>query len=183
MTFVGGRGRCRRVPWLWVALAILAACGKGADPVLPVPPPVVAVEMTEYRFDYEGPIPSGRVVFRVHNAGRVEHRLSILPLGEDFPPIDEQLRGTKRRAVSPYAGVPNRRPGERGTFAVDLVAGRRYAMICLVVDTPDGQSHALKGMTSEFRAGRSSAPSPTTRVPITTALTTTTPPPFPPPAS
>jgi hypothetical protein len=119
--------------------------------VLPNAAPVVVVTMRDYRFDYDPTIPSGRVVFRLLNKGMVPHRPSLLPLPENLPPIDKQLRGAKRRAVSPFAGVQDRRPGASGSFAVDLAAGRRYALVCYARDR-DGSSHALKGMASEFRA-------------------------------
>lgn len=134
----------------------LASCqggdsGQASRAPLPRPAPVVKITMREYRFDYDPDIPSGRVVFRLVNKGRVSHRPSLLPLPENVPPIDEQLRGSKRRGISAFAGVPDRRPGAIGTFAVDLVAGRRYALVCYARDR-DGSVHALKGMNSEFRA-------------------------------
>lgn len=92
------------------------------------------------------------MIFRIRNVGSIPHRLAVVPLPEDFPPIQEQLRGSERRFIDPIAGIYQRLPGSTGTFAVDLAPGRRYAMICFVVD-PDDKSHAVKGMTSEFRAG------------------------------
>lgn len=135
-----------------VPLASCQAPGKSQRNKAPLPTasPVVVVTMREYRFDYNRTIPSGRVVFRFLNQGQVPHRPALVPLPEDLPPIDQQLRGSKRRAVSPLGGVFDRRPGTIGTFAVDLVAGRRYALICYARD-PDGSSHAVKGMNSEFR--------------------------------
>lgn len=105
--------------------------------------------MVDYRFEYD-PLPaSGRVLFRVTNSGNVNHSLSLLPLTDDIPPIDQQLRGTERRAIVPLAAIKARPPGAATTFAVDLVPGVRYAMVCFV---EDGQGyHALRGMTSEFR--------------------------------
>lgn len=113
-------------------------------------PPVVVITMREYRFDYDRNIPGGRVVFRFVNKGKRPHRPSLLPLPEDLPPIDQQLHGSKRRALKPFAGIPDQKPGATDTFAVDLIAGRRYALICYAQD-PDGRPHALKGMNSEFR--------------------------------
>ena len=135
----------------------LASCGggdsKGNKEPFPSAPPVVVVSMREYRFDYDRAIRSGRVVFRLVNKGQVPHRPSLLPLPGDLPPIDKQLRGSKRRTLRLFAGVGDRRPGATGTFAVDLVAGRRYALICYAED-PDGRPHAVKGMSSEFRPRR-----------------------------
>lgn len=138
---------------LVAAMIAPSSCWASAAPEQPLPsaPPVVVVTMTEYRYDYDPVIPAGRVVFQFVNEGSEDHRPSLLPLPEDMPPIDEQLRGSERRAAVPFAGVATRDPGETGTFAVDLAAGQRYALICFAV-APDGESHALKGMASEFTA-------------------------------
>lgn len=129
---------------------------------LPVGPPVVTVTMREYRFDYSTPVPSGRVVFRFVNEGRIVHQPDMIPLSEDLPPIDEQLRGDVRTAVTQFAGIPPRNPGEVGTYAVDLVPGQRYAIICFARDPDDDESHALQGMNTEFRAGGVLPPTSTT---------------------
>lgn len=134
-----------------IVLGLLATSCGGQQSRLPPLPHVVDVTMEEYRFKYEMNIPAGRVVFNVVNNGRVAHRLSLLPLDEDVPPIDVQLKGSERRIIEPFAGVPTLEPGERGTFAVDLVPGVRYAMVCFLVDEFDDTSHAIKGMNSEFR--------------------------------
>lgn len=55
-----------------------------------------------------------------------------------------------RRAIAPFASVKTRPPGASTTFAVDLHPGVRYAFVCFV-DGPDGVSHALLGMSAEFR--------------------------------
>ncbi len=106
--------------------------------------------MVDHRFEFDHDVPAGRVVFRLKNAGRAPHQMTMLPLPDELPPIAEQLRGTERRLVEPFAGVYERKPGDTGTFAVDLVAGRRYAMICAVT-AEDGEPHWKKGMATEFR--------------------------------
>lgn len=133
-----------------VALTLLSgSCGQPAEPTLPRARPVVDISMREYSFQYNHAIPSGQVTFRVRNEGRVNHRLALIPLSDDFPPIDTQLRGNKRRRVFPLAGIPDRPPGSGATFAAFLRPGR-FALICFI-RAPDGETHALKGMTSEFR--------------------------------
>ena len=136
-----------------MAVLLSASCqsSSSADAPLPPSPPVVVVTMDEYSFDYDNQIPSGRVVFRFVNDGDVAHQPDLVPLAEDIPPIGEQLRGDTRAVVFPMAGVPTRDPGETGTFAVDLAPGARYAIICFARND-DGTSHALMGMSSEFRA-------------------------------
>lgn len=145
---------------LWVLTAIAAtSCSSSSRPGPDAPPPqgapTVVVTMRDHSFAYPPNVPAGQVVFRALNEGQTVHRLTMVALTEDIPPIKEQLRGTERRFLSPFAGIPDRPPGRSGTFAVDLVPGNRYAMICFVVD-PDGESHAAKGMSAEFRAGQSS---------------------------
>ena len=153
----GARGSLSRLPRAGraalIAVLLSTSCqsSSGAEAPLPPGPPVVVVTMDEYSFEYDKQIPSGRVVFRFVNAGDVAHQPDVVPLAEDIPPIDEQLRGDTRAVVFPMAGVPTRDPGETGTFAVDLAPGARYAIICFARNE-DGASHALLGMSSEFRA-------------------------------
>lgn len=139
------------------AVAILLTTGAGdscgnPSPSAPVPkgPVVVDVTLSEYRFGFTKPTLIGRTEFRFVNEGRKEHRPSLIPLSEDFPPIDEQVRGHERRVITPVAGVVTRPPGTQGGFAVDLEPDRRYAFVCFVRDE-DGRSHAVEGMTAEFR--------------------------------
>lgn len=145
-------GRTCRVVAVVVGLVALAACGTPprARAPLPVGPQVVEVEMRDYSFAYDSRVNSGRVLLRVHNHGSVPHNLSIIPLTEDIPPIDEQLRGSERRAINPLARVKSRPPGMGTTLAVDLAPGVRYAFICFVRD-PEGRPHFLRGMSTEFR--------------------------------
>lgn len=150
--------RRRAVAVLATALAAAAgvACSSGqsggaARPPAPSPAPVVTVTMHDFRFELDRDVPAGRVVFRAINAGKSPHNLTMIPLPDDVPPIAEQLRGTQRRLVEPFAGIYEREAGDTGTFAVDLAANQRYAMICSV-PAEDGEPHWMKGMASEFRA-------------------------------
>lgn len=139
---------------------MVGGCHASSPRALPAAPPTVVVTMRDvggYRIDYNPVIPAGRVVFKVVNAGRLVHRLALLPLPEDFPPIDEQLHGSERQTLTPFAGVPDHLPGETATFAVDLAPAQRYALVCFAED-PDGGSHALMGMNSEFRTTGDATP-------------------------
>lgn len=142
----------RRWSWWPLSALLTLSCSPDAasEPPLPPTPPVVVVTMDEYRFSYDAHVPAGRVVFRFINKGHLQHRPSLLPLSDDVPPILDQVRGADRRSAAPFAGTPNREPGEIGTFAVDLVPDQRYAIICFARD-PDGGSHAQQGMVAEFR--------------------------------
>ena len=142
----------RRATGMALAVVVLGACQtSSSEPALPPGPPVVEVTMREYGFEYNPEVPSGRVVFRLVNAGRLAHQPDLIPLIEALPPIDQQVRGQERAVVTPFAGVRARQPGQVGTFAVDLEPGQRYAFVCFARDPDDDQSHALQGMTTEFR--------------------------------
>lgn len=129
----------------------------------PLPPevPTVEVRLAEHDLLYESPVPAGRVVFRIHNAGDRVHRLALLPLPEDFPPLEEELANDSPRSVDPFARIPNLAPGETGTFAVDLAAGKRYAMVDFS-KTSDGRTQAKLGVAAEFRPQKRSPPVPST---------------------
>jgi hypothetical protein len=146
--------RCGVAATVGLAAAVaLGSCASGrAGSALPrTPQSKLLVTMDEYRLEYKTPVPSGRVVFRVVNAGRRPHRLTLLPLPEDVPPIDQQLRGHKRRVIAPLGNLPELAPGSTNTFAVDLAPDQRYALIDFSPG-PGGRSNALLGMTSEFHA-------------------------------
>lgn len=145
------RGVARGPLWALPTLTLLAASCGGEDKEAPLPPPprVVEVDMREYRFDYTPRIPRGRVVFRAHNRGRRAHEIVLVPVPENFPPIDKQLHSKTRRPVGKLAHLRPLRPGESDAFAVDLVPGR-YAMVDFIT-ARDGEINGLKGMNSEFR--------------------------------
>jgi hypothetical protein len=135
---------------------VLASCAEGQRSQAPLPssPQVVTVTMAEFRYDYwnAGGIRGGRAVFRVRNMGRLQHEFGLYEIGDDVPPIDAQVHGTERRGARSFAGTA-RRPGGTDVVAVDLVPGRRYAILCTIVEPGELQSHGIKGMVSEFRAG------------------------------
>lgn len=144
-------GPTRGAGWALIALLALLAgsCGGGQDAPLPPSPQVVEVKMREYAFDYDRSIGPGRTVFRVHNTGRRRHDLVLIPLPQDLPPIDVQLRSKTRRVVAPLGRVRPLRPDASGTFAADLAPGR-YGMVSFVTDAT-GTTDADKGMNTEFR--------------------------------
>lgn len=145
-------GRARVAALVAVAVA-LGSCQASAEKAVPAGPPVVTVTMTEFSYHYDRTIPSGRVIFRMVNAGHLVHEPNLFPLSDDVPPIDQQVRGDTRQAVAPFAGVVARQPGQVGSFAVDVEPGQRYAFVCFA-RTPDNQSHAKLGMAIEFRPGQ-----------------------------
>lgn len=148
--------------------AALTACGQspGTTAGLPPTPPTVDIVMKEFSIQRPAVIPKGRVVFRVHNAGRSQHVLQILIWPENLPPFAEQLKGRRRAVnVNELAGTPLQVPGATDEFAVDLPPGH-YAMVDMLLNS-DGKYNAQKGMATEFRvSGSAPAPSTTTEAAV-----------------
>jgi len=92
-------------------------------------------------------------VFLVTNGGKVVHSLTLIPIDDDVPPINEQLHGGDRRSATPEAQTRTMYPGRAEAIAIDVVPGQRYALLCFLHDPGDPVTHALKGMNSEFRVG------------------------------
>ena len=87
----------------------------------------------------------------MHNVGRIEHKLTLVPLPDDFPPVDVQRkRVDDPKIVDPVAGTLPVQPGDSASFAVDL-APVRYGVYCFIVE-PKGRQHYRIGMVAEFRA-------------------------------
>lgn len=161
--------------WLVSMLAVLMFTAAGCSPLRGLadeptgqegwPPavPEIDIVMQDGAIDIHGPVPAGRVVFRVHNAGSMRHRVTLIPLPDDLPPLDEQLRGEERRSVTPLAGTNTHPPGEGTAFAIDLESGQRYGVVCFE-EHDDGTVHAREGENAEFRAGESSAGTPASPV-------------------
>lgn len=144
----------RAIAFVGVVVAA-TSCAPSAGPTRPVPslPSEVKVTLSEYRFNVRpSGLPPGRVIFRFANRGRESHRPVLLRLDEGFPPIQEEVRNATQRFLLPFARIDTRPPRSTGTFAVELVQGQRYALVCFV-RAADGQGHAYKGMTWEARAG------------------------------
>lgn len=126
----------------------LASCSPAP---LPAAPPLVDVGMDEYRFVLKSPLRSGRNIFRTSNLGMINHELILVTLPQDMEgTLDQQLRGTSRRSVSPVRVIQALPPGDKTAFAVDLKKGR-YGLLCFLKEEPEGESHALKGMNADFR--------------------------------
>lgn len=159
-----GRRPCGRWPLGLVALMAAAVMAAGCTALAgstdessgegswPPSVPQIDITLQDDAIEVDRPVPGGRVVFRVHNAGSDRHRVTLMPLPEDLPPLDEQLAGDERRGVRPMGATNTRPPGQGTAFAVDLEQGRRYGLVCFE-RTDDGTVHARTGENAEFRAG------------------------------
>ena len=135
--------------------ALTLASGACSAPSAPLPPgpQVVDVTMREYSFDYDAAaLFTGRVTFHVTNAGQQPHRLAVVGLPDDMPPLADQIRGSERRVIDAIADLPTMQPGAKNVFSLGLPPGR-WALISFYAGG-DGASDATKGMFSEFRVAR-----------------------------
>lgn len=115
----------------------------------PPRPATVRVIMKEYAFDHPRSLPPGRGVFSVVNEGKLEHEMVVMALPDDVAPLAQQVRSDRSRTYPVLFHSPTVRPREEGRFALDLSPGR-YGIVCFL-ETPNGEAHLFKGMTSEFR--------------------------------
>lgn len=142
-----GRGRVRMV---WVAAAaVLAVALAGCSAAAPLPPQPTTVEVVvrehDFAVDPAPPLPAGRVVFHLRNAGEVAHELAVVDVADDPSPGE----GQGSPEVVPTLGVVHARPpGGDGRVAVDVAPGR-YALVCLRSDDA-GVSHAARGERVDF---------------------------------
>lgn len=141
-----------------VTLALIAGCGlEETDAPLPPPGPSVQMRIVEYGLTVQEPVPAGRVVVRVHNAGEQLHQLSVVKLPNTSPPIDELLESDTDEHEAPeiLARIHDIPPGGTGMAAVEFTRQERYAVVD-PSETPDGEMQARRGVAAEFRAGKSS---------------------------
>ena len=130
---------------------LLAGCSSGEAKTAPLPPKPaeMSVTMAEYRFDHPPEIAAGRVIFRIHNAGEIDHKLEMVVLPEDFEgTLDAQLHSDVRVPLAGVASIARQRPSDDEVFAVDLPPGK-YGFLCFT-EFPEGGTHALRGMSSQF---------------------------------
>lgn len=107
--------------------------------------------MRDHAFDYDEPVPAGRVVFRVTNRGDHPHDLVLIRLPQQVDDVNELLHSPQPRGLPPVYSLPAREPGETAMFSTELRPGR-YAMLCFV-EAADGVLHYEKGMVAEFQVG------------------------------
>lgn len=164
-TCEGSRPGGSRPLWLVAAVAVLLAgvgCAVGgSDQPVPGAVPVVQVAIHDEDLSVGGPVPAGRVVFEIHNAGRRAHRLALVPMPEEAGPIEDEVTDEVRRSVRLLARVSTLQAGQTGTFAVDLAADRRYGLLDYS-KAPDGTQHSVLGVAGEFHTqGQPAGPQPT----------------------
>jgi plastocyanin len=128
-----GRARSFLLPVpLLAAALVIAACGGGSAttaPASPLPPGVVGVQASEYKFEPSAiTVPAGAATFAVKNGGSEAHQFEILE-GETV-----------------LGGVLDIAPGATKDLAVTLDAGS-YTFVCTL------NGHDLLGMKGTLTVG------------------------------
>ena len=121
-------------------------------------PAHVAIVGADYAFvQLPATLPSGPTLFSFENRGTKRHEMSVALLRPGVT-LESLTSETERRPVASRAvadsiiGLLIARPGERsgGQLYANLIAGRRYVVICTLRDTPEARPHADLGMIGTF---------------------------------
>jgi len=115
----------------------------------------IDVTASEYAFDVPATFEGGTVEMSYTNAGKEPHFAAFAKVadGKTYADVKAALSaapGTAPAGPPPFtewAGAPTADPGGAGKMAFDLPEGT-YALFCSI-PSPDGQSHAAKGMVTE----------------------------------
>jgi len=126
----------------------------GLETVTPAPEGDTAVlgfTLTEYAFTAVGATSTPEFpVLLIHgaNAGTEPHEMVVIKLPESMT-VDQLLADESLFSQVEFIAQASYEPGHEGDIAlVNLPAGT-YTLVCFFT-APDGQSHAAKGMVSEF---------------------------------
>jgi hypothetical protein len=111
--------------------------------------PQVLVKATDYQLDLPMQITAGRIAVTLENDGAEPHHAAFLRLNDGVTLDDVQAAVAKNPlAVFPLAtaagGPGTVVPGGRQRVVLDLTPGQ-YVVVCFI-SSPDGVSHATKGM-------------------------------------
>lgn len=116
--------------------------------------PVVIVRATDYNFEAPSMVPAGTMAFRLENAGKEVHHLWLVRLDQghsfqDFLAAMESWDSPRMPKWAVDVGGPNDVSGGLSATAWLTLEPGRYAMVCYV-PSPNGQPHAMRGMTREL---------------------------------
>jgi len=154
------------------AASLLAGCDRTDEPEAvggeksgeEPTPTTVAVVAKDFSFDAPASIAGGLVEFSFTNQGNEPHFAGFARVapGKSFGDVEAAMTApppAEGPAGPPpfedFAGIPTADPGTGGRITLNVPAGT-YAFFCLI-PSPDGVSHAAKGMVKELRVGEAIA--------------------------
>jgi uncharacterized cupredoxin-like copper-binding protein len=125
-------------------------------------PPIVTIRTTEYAFAAPASIAAGASTFRMVNAGKQLHHVTIVRLAPGKTMAD-YVNAMKKPGPPPawstMVGGPNAAaPGQSSESTITLDAGN-YLLICLIPSPGEEMPHAMKGMVRPLTVTPSHAPS------------------------
>jgi uncharacterized cupredoxin-like copper-binding protein len=124
-----------------------APAGAAAEPSTDL-----VMELVDYGFELSRPLPAGRSVLRVENAGPQVHEVVLVRLDAGKGPMDFASWGEKMTGPPPgklSGGVSGIMPGAHAYVDLDLPPGE-YGLICFVPDMKDGKGHYRHGMIKKI---------------------------------
>lgn len=112
----------------------------------------ITITLVDYGFDLSAPLAAGHRTIRVKNTGNQPHEVELIRLkpgtGVDTPIHWMEHHDSPRPPADPLGGIAPISPGGEAEFTVDLTPGK-YALVCFLPDSHDGQPHYAHGMTRE----------------------------------
>ena len=121
-----------------------------------VPAGDVKVEAKDFDFTNLDKLKAGSQTVRVENTGAEPHfwAMAALAPGKTAGDLAAFFGGQAPPGPPPFTAFPGLvstlLPGKHAARTLDLKSGTTYVMVCLIT-SPDGQSHAQKGMLKEFK--------------------------------
>lgn len=146
---------------LAIPLSLAAALISGATTVTstvtstvpPRPPTVVTVRATDFAFTAPARIAAGPTTFRMVNAGKELHHVTVIRLTRGKTMAD-YVNAMKKPGPPPAwatdAGGPNGAvPGQSAEATMTLEAGK-YVLVCFIPSPGERAPHLMKGMVREL---------------------------------
>jgi uncharacterized cupredoxin-like copper-binding protein len=128
--------------WIFVILLALAltatACSSSKTPEATI----VQAKLNEYNIILDKTsIPAGPVKFQIENIGTEEHELVLEASGAEDEPFELNGEASEAEEIQ---------PGETRTLEWTLDQPGEYQLGCYVTNEGDTESHAAKGMVTQF---------------------------------
>jgi len=118
-----------------LAVSLVACSNKAAGPT------VVQVKLSEYSIVMdETSVPAGPVRFEIENVGAIDHEVVLETAGAEDEPFEANGEASEAEDIG---------PDTKTTLEWTLDQPGDYQLACYVIDE-DGESHAMKGMITNF---------------------------------
>lgn len=131
-----------------IGVLLLTGCTEkpAPAPAAPVPPPVIAINASDFAFQMPDTIAGGLVTLRISNAGQELHHAAVYRLddGKTVADLANLKEGEAPTWLVPVGGPNAAMPGGAVEGTLNLRAGN-YVVLC-EIPSADGKLHLMKGM-------------------------------------